>query len=359
MNILVTGANGQLAQCIKWIVDLNFNGKPDHYVGEKNYYIFKTKEELPIGDLAEVRKVIKEEFINVIINCAAYTDVNKAQEQRELAHLVNCIGAMNLAIAAKEVCAVLIHISTDYVFSDENRFNTPIPPHNFTYPEDNCGWTYFEANQDDNYYGFSKLGGEDAIIRSGCKYIIIRTSWLYSWFGKNFVKTMYRKIMNKEDIKVVYDQVGSPTSAHELAMFIHHIIEENNSNTRYLSKTGIYNFVGNGVASWYDIVEQIRLYLIEEHDCDLYEDKITPCLSSEFPQPVIRPSYSVLDNSLTQERFNFKISHWVESLIPVIDKLFDEEIYDENKNERLENTIKKAQKEFEKEIDEYKSTHKQ
>lgn len=345
MNILVTGANGQLGQCLKWVVDINGNGTPDHFIGEKNYYIFKSKEELPIGDLEAIRKVVKDEHINVIINCAAYTDVNKAQgEGKELAEIVNVIGPKNLAKAAIEVGAVLIHISTDYVFSVKNKTNTPLPPFNFnegSLDENNLDYLHVEI--EDNVYGHTKLWGEKAILDSDCKYIIIRTSWLYSWFGKNFVKTMYNKIMNNEDIKVVYDQVGSPTSAHELAMFIHHIIEFHNKDTRYLCKNGIYNFVGNGVASWYDIVEQIRLCLVEKHGCELYEDKITPCLSNEFPQPVKRPNYSVLDNSLTQKTFDFKINYWAESLYPVIDHLFYEEI---DKNERVETALETAKKEF-------------
>ena len=348
MNILVTGANGQLAQCIKWIVELNFNGKRDHYVGEKNCYIFKTKEELPIGDLEAVRETVKREFINVIVNCAAYTDVNKAQEQRELAYLVNDVGAMNLAIAAKEVGAVLIHISTDYVFGSENRINTPIPPHNFTYPEN--GFTYFKVNRDDNYYGFSKLNGEDAIIRSGCRYIIIRTSWLYSWFGKNFVKTMYNKLMNHEELKVVYDQVGSPTSAHELAMFIYHIIENHGPKTRYLCKEGIYNFVENGVASWYDIVEQILQHLITVHECDLHHARVSPCLSSEFPQPVKRPNYSVLDNSLIKLTFDYNISYWGKSLYHVVDHLFYQDIEAGEKIGKIGEALDEAKKSLEEEL---------
>jgi len=350
MNILVTGANGQLAQCIKWIVELNFNGKRDHYVGEKNCYIFKTKEELPIGDLEAIRETVKKEFINVIVNCAAYTDVNKAQEQKELAHLVNNVGAMNLAIAAKEVGAVLIHISTDYVFSVENKVNTPLPPHNFTFPEH--GWTYVKVNQDDNYYGFSKLNGEDAIIRSGCKYIIIRTSWLYSWFGNNFVKTMYNKLMNQEEIKVVYDQVGSPTSAHELAAFIYYIIENHGPETRYLCKEGIYNFVENGVASWYDIVEQILQRLIVYHDCELHYSRVTPCLSNEFPQPVKRPHYSVLDNALIKTRFDYDINYWAESLYHVVDHLFYQDIEAEEKIGKIGEALDEAKKLLEDELNE-------
>lgn len=340
MNILVTGANGQLAQCIKRIVELNFNGKRDHYVGDKNCYIFKTKEELPIGDLEAVRETVKKEFINVIVNCAAYTDVNKAQgEGKELAELVNVVGTKNLAKVAAEVGAVLIHISTDYVFSAENKVNTPLPPINFNEGRlDENNLDYLHVELEDNVYGYTKLWGEKVILDSGCRYIIIRTSWLYSWFGKNFVKTMFDKIVNGEDVKVVYDQVGSPTSAHELAKFIYHIIEKHGPNTRYLSKCGIYNFVENGVASWYDIVEHIKTYLQEF--CELQVDAtVTPCLSDEFKQPVKRPNYSVLDNHLTKETFNYDIKYWGKSLNRVIYHLWMEYIKNEKPSEKVKKSL--------------------
>lgn len=320
MNILVTGANGQLGQCLRWVVDINGNGHKDHYIGEKNYYIFKSKEELPIGDLEAIRKVVKDEHINVIINCAAYTDVNKAQgEGKELAEIVNVIGPKNLAKAASEVGAVLIHISTDYVFSVKNKTNTPLPPFNFNEGNlDENNLDYLHVDIEDNVYGYTKLWGEKAILDSDCKYIIIRTSWLYSWFGKNFVKTMYKKIIDGEDIKVVYDQVGSPTSAHELALFIYHIIENHNQDTRYLCKNGIYNFVENGVASWYDIVQEIRSCLCTQFDYEILSEKISPCLSEEFKQPVLRPNYSVLNNSKTKDVFNYNINYWRDSLWRVV-----------------------------------------
>lgn len=352
MNILVTGANGQLAQCLKWIVELNFNGKPDHYVGEKNCYIFKNREELDIANLEEVRKTVKQEFINVIVNCAAYTDVNKAQgEGKELAELVNVVGAKNLAKVASEVGAVLIHISTDYVFSALNKTNTPLPPVNFN----ECGRLehkpdYLHVELEDNVYGYTKLWSEKAILDSGCRFIIIRTSWLYSWFGKNFVKTMYNKLMNGEDIKVVYDQVGSPTSAHELAGFIYHIIENHGPETRYLCKEGIYNFVENGVASWYDVVEQILQRLITYHDCNLHYSRVAPCLSNEFPQPVKRPNYSVLDNSSIKSTFDFDIHYWAESLYHVVDHLFYEDIEMEEKIGKIGAALDEAKKSLEEEL---------
>ena len=323
MNILVTGANGQLGQCLQWIVNANKNGDKDHYVGERNYYIFKGREELDISDYEQVLKTVREEFINVIVNCAAYTNVNKAQEDKERAYLINAQGAINLAKAASTVGAVLIHISTDYVFSAKNCVNAPLPPANII----GIDSVFKAANPEENYYGYSKIEAEGGIITSGCKYIILRTSWLYSWFGNNFVKTMFNKIMNGEDIKVVCDQVGSPTSAHELARFIYHIIEKHGPETRYLCKEGIYNFVENGVASWYDVVECIRICL-NERFCDIDAGKIKPCLSSEFEQTVTRPNYSVLDNSKTITTFGYEINYWRDSLWHVVSHLF-EELFDE------------------------------
>lgn len=351
MNILVIGGNGQLGQCLKWVVDLNFNGKKDHFVGEKNCYIFKDKEDVDITNLEQVRELVKKEFINVIVNCAAYTDVNKAQgEGKELAELVNVVGTKNLAKVAAEVGAVLIHISTDYVFSVENKTNTPLPPINFNEGRlDENNLDYLHVELEDNVYGYTKLWGEKVILDSGCKYIIIRTSWLYSWFGKNFVKTMYNKMMKGDDIKVVYDQVGSPTSAHELAMFIYHIIEKHGPETRYLCQEGIYNFVGNGVASWYDMVEQIRLFLTNNCDVEFhYGQKIEPCLTSEFPQPVKRPNYSVLDTSKTKEIFNYEIPYWVDSLNHVVEHLFWADIDSSTANEKFDKVFNELEKEIDK-----------
>lgn len=324
MNILVTGANGQLGTCIKHVVDTFGNGEKDHYVGDKNRYIFKGREDLDIGNYEQVLKTVKEEYINVIVNCAAYTNVNRAQEEQELAYLVNAKCAQNLANAAKSVGAVLIHISTDYVFSVRNKTNTPLLPVKFNYTNEPYIW----ACGDENFYGYSKLEGERLIAESGCKYIILRTSWLYSWFGNNFVKTMFKMLSNNQDIKVVYDQVGSPTSAHELALFIYHIIEHHNHETRYLCKEGIYNFVENGVASWYDIVQGIKACMDEYYstNCLAGGGKITPCLTNEFSQPVERPHYSVLDNSKTKECFDYNFKYWRDSLKYVVNCLCDKHV---------------------------------
>ena len=343
MNILVTGANGQLGQCIRDVVEVNGNGTKDHYVGEKNHYIFKSRRELDILECEKVLKFVKENFINVIVNCAAYTDVNAAQEYRDAAKLVNGVAVENLALAAKAVGAVLIHISTDYVFSAKSKRNTPIEP------VDVYDFSSFSVSPEDNFYGYSKLLGERLIKKIGCKHIIIRTSWLYSWYGDNFVKKMYKKICNGDDIKVVYDQVGSPTSAHELARFIYHIIEGHNQNTRYLCKEGIYNFAENGVASWYDIVQQIRI-ILETEGCELSANKIKPCLSSEFKQPVVRPNYSVLDNSKTVETFDYDIQYWADRLCHVVYHLFYEDLdkINEKSIEKIESSINKIEDEIKK-----------
>ena len=317
MNILVTGANGQLGEEIRRIVEDEIgNGKPDHYIGEKNYYIFTGHNELDITDEYATEKFIRDNFINVIVNCAAYTNVDKAQTDRDAAYNVNAIGAMNLALAAKSVGAVLIHISTDYVFG--GKYDTPIPPLSQDAPE------FIPVDREKNFYGYSKLIGEHLIQTAGCKYIILRTAWVYSSHHKNFVTTMHRLHKAGTHPKVVNDQIGSPTAAFHLAKFIVHIIEDNDADNRYLSKQGIYNFAGNGTASWYDIARQVF-----GKDADWVE----PCGSSEFPTPVERPKYSVLDVSLTEETFDYGIPRWTSSLIKV---LHDIHMEDEDYRRALE-----------------------
>ena len=301
MNILVTGAKGQLGCWLKDIVRTKGNGHPDHDSSEKNYYIFTDIEQLDITDEAAVEKFVKDNFINVIVNCAAYTNVEKAQTDRDKARFVNAVGPANLACAAAKSGAVLIHISTDYVFSGQR--NTPVPPIpvgvDFNYPD----------ARDECYYGYSKNMGERFIQNiETCKYIIIRTAWLYSEYGKNFVKTMKERAQSDKETKVVYDQTGSPTYARDLASFIYHIIEDNNHETRYLSKTGVYNFAGKGVASWYDVAKAVFSYFSSN---DLL---VTPCRSSEYPSEVIRPAYSVLDTEKTEKEFDYDIPYWRDSL---------------------------------------------
>lgn len=308
MNILVTGANGQLGEEIKRKVKEIGNGHPDHDSSEANYYIFTDRDELDITDEKAVDKFVKENFVNVIVNCAAYTNVDKAQEDRDLAYSLNALGPLNLALAAKAVGAVLIQISTDYVFG--GTYNTPLPPIVQTDP------AFVPADRDKNFYGYSKMVGEDLIQQSGCKYLIFRTSWLYSSHHKNFVKTMYNLKKKGVSPKVVYDQVGSPTSAENLADFLIWIIESNTSETRYLSKQGVYNFANNGVASWYDLAMGVY---------GTNSAIVNPCRSEEYPSPVKRPNYSVLDVSLTEKTFDYDIHYWRFALNNVIYELELEE----------------------------------
>lgn len=301
MNILVTGSNGQLGNEIRKRVSEIGNGKPDHVVGEPNYYIFTDYEELDITDESAVADFVKENHISVVVNCAAYTNVEKAQKDRNTAYNVNAKGPMNLALALSKSGGVLIHISTDYVFGGMR--NTPVPP----IPVGCDPVNYPDIDRDDCYYGYSKNIGENFIQQSGVRYIIIRTSWLYSEYGKNFVKTMATRAAREQETRVVYDQTGSPTYAGDLAGLIMHIIEDNNSDTRYLSKTGVYNFSNKGAVSWYDLAHAIF---------DYYGmgDKIFPCRSSEYPSDVVRPAYSVLDTEKAEREFDYKIRYWRDTL---------------------------------------------
>lgn len=313
MNILVTGADGQLGREIRDFVTKSIiNGQPDHYVGEPNYYIFAGHKELDITDLDAVMKFVKDNYISVIVNCAAYTNVEKAQEDRNTARSVNIDGVENLSLAAQRNGAVLIHISTDYVLNADCKVNTPIPP---AEPEELYGTVkepYFPVGVEDCYYGYSKLQGE---MRINCKHIVIRTSWLYAVEGKNFVNTMIDKVQKGEKVRVVCDQVGSPTYAGDLAAFIVHIIEDNSSATPYLSKEGTYNFSNKGVASWYDFAVAI---FGAYRGISGIDNLVEPCRTGDFPSKVRRPVYSVLDAQKTEETFNFKISNWYSALLRVI-----------------------------------------
>lgn len=303
MNILVTGAGGQLATEIKaqtalWNTD--------------NHYFYTTHKELPIADENAVNDYIAKNNINVIVNCAAYTAVDKADDTDELLKVMsaNAVGPKVLAAAAKKNDATLIHVSTDYVF--DGKSNIPYKPNMPTFPQ--------------NVYGHSKLNGEIFIQDSGCKYIILRTSWLYSPYGKNFVKNMYNLMKKKDSIKVVMDQVGSPTYAADLADFITDIIE-----TDKLSNVGIYHFSNLGVASWYDLTMAIKDYACDfcydrmEHDeGEEYEGincDVKPCTSDEFPTPVKRPNYSALDTQSLRDTFGYDIPYWRRSLKLCMEKI--------------------------------------
>ena len=289
MNILVTGANGQLGNEMR-IVSKNSSDR----------YIFTDVEELDITNYDAVIGFVKANDIKVIVNCAAYTNVDKAEDNETTAELLNAQAVEYLAEACNDNDATLIHISTDYVFGGSEG-NTPRK-------ED-------EPVNPTGAYGRTKLHGEQAIAKVGCKHLIIRTSWLYSEFGNNFVKTMRKLTTERDSLKVVFDQVGTPTYALDLAKIILAFIEELKNpysvlNTPY----SIYNYSNEGVISWYDFAKEICE--LSGNTCD-----IQPCHSDEFPSKVKRPSYSVLDKTKIKNKLNITIPHWKESLKKCINNL--------------------------------------
>ena len=242
-------------------------------------------EYLDITDLEAVRNMVSSRGIEAIVNCAAYTNVDAAEDNPALAELLNAKAVENLAMAMKESGGVLVHISTDYVFGKE--------PYNVPCREDQRGTPT-------GVYGLTKLHGEQAVQRSGCRYAIIRTAWLYSEYGRNFVKTMLNLTATRPTLKVVFDQVGTPTYAGDLAMVIVKMLES--------GKDGIYHFSNEGVCSWYDFTKMIAEYAGNQA-CD-----IQPCHSDEFPSKVHRPSYSVLDKTKIKETLGIQIPYWTDSL---------------------------------------------
>ena len=277
MNILVSGANGQLGCEMRRLGAVS-----------PNNYIFTDVAELDITNAAAVMYVAKHYSIDAIVNCAAYTNVDKAESDEATAELINATAVANLAAAMKEVGGTLFHVSTDYVFGSKG--NTPRTE---DMPLNPLG-----------VYGRTKLHGEQAIIESGCKALIFRTAWLYSEFGNNFLKTMLRLTAEKEQLDVVFDQVGTPTYAGDLALAIFSIIEAG----VYEGNEGIYHFSNEGVCSWYDFAVEIAA-AAGHTSC-----RINPCHSSEFPSPVTRPPYSVLDKTKIKNTFDIDIPHWRESM---------------------------------------------
>ena len=285
MVILVTGANGQLGMEMRIVA----KGSADKYiVTDVNQVEGFETEYLDITDLEAIRRFVAENKVEAIVNCAAYTNVDAAETNRALAEKLNAEAPENLAKVMKEVDGLLVHISTDYVFGGD-PYNTPCR-------EDQKGTPT-------GVYGLTKLHGEEAILRTNCKHVIIRTSWLYSEFGKNFCKTMLNLTATKPELKVVFDQVGTPTYALDLAKAIKIIVEKFDE-----SKIGIYNYSNEGVCSWFDFAKMIAK-ISKQNSCD-----INPCHSDEFPSPVVRPSYSVLDKTKIKEVFDLKIPYWVDSL---------------------------------------------
>ena len=289
MNILVTGANGQLGNEMRIVS----KASADKYIftdvceQEGNETTF-----LDITDLQTVRQIVEENNVNAIVNCAAYTNVDAAESAEELAEKLNATAPENLAKAMKEVNGLLIQISTDYVFGKE-PYNTPCH-------EDQQGTPT-------GVYGLTKLHGEQKIIATGCNHVIIRTAWLYSEYGKNFCKTMLNLTGTKPQLKVVFDQCGTPTYAYDLALAITEILKK--------PVNGIYHYSNEGVCSWYDFTKMIAEYS-GQTDCD-----IQPCHSDEFPSPVKRPAYSVLDKTKIKETFGVKVPYWTDSLKLCINNL--------------------------------------
>lgn len=292
MNILVTGANGQLGNEMRLVSGTTAD----------NYTFTDVVEAegvetaiLDITDAEAVNRIVKEKGIRCVVNCAAYTNVDRAESDEALCRKLNADAPKILAEAMKEVGGLLVQISTDYVFGGD-PYNTPCR-------EDQKGTPT-------GVYGKTKLEGEENIEAVGCDYVIIRTAWLYSEYGKNFVKTMLNLTATKPKLTVVFDQAGTPTYAYDLAVAIKTVLadyEMENPNKGY-SKRGIYHFSNEGVCSWFDFTKKIA-ELAGNTACD-----IEPCHSDEFSSPVKRPGYSVLDKTKIKDIFGLKIPYWTDSL---------------------------------------------
>ncbi len=283
-RVLVTGANGQLGCEMRRLGAVS-----------PNEYIFTDVAELDITDRQAVVSFVAEQKVDIVVNCAAYTNVDKAEDDEATAELINATAVRNLAEAVKSVDGTLFHVSTDYVFGcDGNTPRTEDMPLNPL-----------------GAYGRTKLHGEEAIAEVGCKAVVIRTAWLYSEFGNNFLKTMLRLTAEKDALKVVFDQVGTPTYAGDLALAIFSIIESGS----YEGNEGTYHFSNEGVCSWYDFAQEIAT--AAGHDgC-----RIEPCHSDEFPSKVTRPPYSVLDKTKIKTTFGIDIPHWRDSMNYCIGRL--------------------------------------
>ena len=293
MNILVTGANGQLGTEMRRVS-----------AGSSDKYIFTDVNDLPgvetvyldITDARAVEDMVRACSIGAVVNCAAYTNVDKAEDDKAMADILNRQAVKNLAEAMKAADGLLVHISTDYVFGKE--------PYNVPCKEDQHGTPT-------GVYGQTKLAGEQEILLSGCNYLIIRTAWLYSEYGKNFVKTMLTLTGTKPEVKVVFDQTGTPTYALDLAEAIYSII----GTRKYEGRSGIYHYSDEGVCSWYDFTKMIAEYS-GHTGC-----RILPCHSSEYPSKVLRPGYSVLDKTKIKETFGLAIPYWTDSLRRCLDNM--------------------------------------
>ncbi len=313
MTILVTGANGQLGNEMRIIS----KDSTDTYIfTDVNQVEGVETTYLDITNLEEIRTIVKDQNVDAIVNCAAWTNVDGAEDPQkyELVEKLNATAPENLAKAMKEVDGLLVHISTDYVFGAE-PYNTPCK-------EDQKGTPT-------GVYGLTKLHGEQRIIATGCNHVIIRTAWLYSEFGKNFCKTMMNLTATKPQLKVVFDQVGTPTYALDLAKAIIVILNDYSNNVisseavgevekSSYKNSGIYHYSNEGVCSWFDFTKMIAEYN-GTTACD-----IQPCHSNEFPSPVTRPSYSVLDKTKIKETFGIIVPYWTDSLKKCISNLKSE-----------------------------------
>ena len=305
MNILVTGANGQLGNEMRILA----KESQDKYIfTDVNQVEGLETTFLDITDLEAVRQIVKDNSIDAIVNCAAWTNVDGAEdpEKYELVEKLNATAPENLAKAMKEVEGLLIHISTDYVFGAE-PYNTPCK-------EDQIGTPT-------GVYGLTKLHGEQKIIATGCNHVIIRTAWLYSEFGKNFCKTMMNLTTTKPELKVVFDQVGTPTYALDLAKAIEVVLNDYasavmpDSDRASYAKSGVYHYSNEGVCSWFDFTK-----MIAEHN-GTTACNVQPCYSCDFPSPVKRPSYSVLDKNKIKTVFGVEVPYWTDSLKKCITNL--------------------------------------
>ena len=292
MNVLVTGANGQLGNEMRR-VSAHSN---DRYiftdvVGAEGVETII----LDITDAVAVRKIVATNNVRCIVNCAAYTNVDKAESEEALCLKLNAVAPGILAGVMKEVGGLLVHVSTDYVFGGD-PYNTPCREEQKGTPT--------------GIYGKTKLEGEQNVMTAGCDYVILRTAWLYSEFGYNFVKTMLNLTSTKPSLKVVFDQAGTPTYAYDLALAIKAVLADYSAENPHIgySKTGIYHFSNEGVCSWYDFTKEIAT-LSGNTSCD-----IEPCHSDEFPSAVKRPAYSVLDKTKIKQTFGLKIPYWTDSL---------------------------------------------
>lgn len=293
MNILVTGSNGQLGRSIQKEAE-----------NSKDNFIFTDVQELDITDPVAVNSFVKDNDIDIIVNCAAYTNVDAAEDHEEIAEKINGTAPGILAKAIKDKDGCLIHISTDYVFGGADK-NTPISENQPPSPT--------------GAYGRTKLHGEQKIKESEVSAIILRTSWLYSDYGNNFVEKILSLLQSRDSIKVVFDQCGTPTYASDLAKAIVNIISEK----KFEGNEGIYHFSNEGVCSWYDFAHAaVKL-------SGMKDKEVLPCHSSEFPSKVKRPSYSVLDKTKYKNTFGNKVPHWEDSI-----KIWSEKRLNERLNEK-------------------------